>query len=74
MSVRNSHTKWIRTPSVTAKNRSNMQHPGLTKIVTIGDTFLRSLRFVKAPADFLTLHKQFSPVVMRIQDNEPALQ
>lgn len=59
----------LRTP----QNRSNMQHPGLTKTVTIGNIYLQSLPFVKAPADFLTLHKQFSSG-MRIEDNGPVLQ
>ena len=60
----------LRTP----QNRSNMQHPGLTKTDTIRDILLRSLRFVKAPTGFLTLHKQLSLAVMPIQDNEPVLQ
>ena len=56
------------------QNRSNMQHPGLTNIATIGDILLRSLPFVKALTGFLTLHKQLSLAVMPIQDNEPVLQ
>ena len=58
----------------TLQNRSNVQHPGLTKIATIRDILLRSLPFVKALTDFLTLHKQLSLAVMPIPDNEPVLQ
>ena len=58
----------------TVQNRSNMQHPGLAKVNMIGDILLRSLRFIKALAGFLTLHKQLSLVVMPIQDDGPVLQ
>lgn len=50
-----------------------MQHQGLTKVARIRNVFLRSLRFSKALAGFLTLHEQLSMAVMPIQDNEPAL-
>ena len=59
----------LRTP----QNRSNMQQQGLTKLARIENVFLRSLRFSKALADCLTLHKQLSLAVILIQDNETAL-